>query len=99
MIPLSILFGFMGMAIFGVSANLMSLGAIDFGMIVDGSVVMIENSVHHLPRRDWPAILNDRIGPEADVRPGWPGMTNIKDETFPRTVQAALLGHRKVGGC
>ena len=47
MIPLSMLFGFIGMAIFGVSANLMSLGAIDFGMIVDGSVVMIENSVHH----------------------------------------------------
>jgi cobalt-zinc-cadmium resistance protein CzcA len=50
MIPLSILFGFIGMAIFGVSANLMSLGAIDFGMIVDGAVVMIENSVHHLER-------------------------------------------------
>src|SRR5579862_221286 len=48
MIPLSILFGFIGMAIFGVSANLMSLGALDFGMIVDGSVVMIENSVQHL---------------------------------------------------
>src|SRR5579862_2108189 len=48
MIPLSILFGFIGMAIFGVTANLMSLGAIDFGMIVDGSVVMIENSVHQL---------------------------------------------------
>jgi len=50
MIPLSILFGFIGMAIFGVTANLMSLGAIDFGMIVDGSVVMIENSVHHLEK-------------------------------------------------
>jgi cobalt-zinc-cadmium resistance protein CzcA len=50
MIPLSMLFGFIGMAIFGVSANLMSLGAIDFGMIVDGSVVMIENSVHQLER-------------------------------------------------
>src|ERR1700680_4035806 len=48
MIPLSMLFGFIGMAIFGVSANLMSLGAIDFGMIVDGSVGMIENSVHRL---------------------------------------------------
>ena len=48
MIPLSMLFGFIGMALFGVSANLMSLGAIDFGMIVDGSVVMIENSVHRL---------------------------------------------------
>ena len=50
MIPLAILFGFIGMAVFGVSANLMSLGAIDFGMIVDGSVVMIENSVHHIER-------------------------------------------------
>ena len=51
-IPLSMLFGFMGMAIFGVSANLMSLGAIDFGMIVDGSVVMMENSVRRLQRRE-----------------------------------------------
>jgi cobalt-zinc-cadmium resistance protein CzcA len=48
MIPLSMLFGFIGMAVFGISANLMSLGAIDFGMIVDGSVVMIENAVHSL---------------------------------------------------
>lgn len=50
MIPMSMLFGFIGMALFGVSANLMSLGAIDFGMIVDGSVVMIENSVHRLEK-------------------------------------------------
>ncbi len=50
-IPLSMLFGFMGMAIFGVSANLMSLGAIDFGMIVDGAVVMMENSVSRLQHR------------------------------------------------
>jgi heavy metal efflux system protein len=47
-IPLSMLFGFVGMAAFGVSANLMSLGAIDFGMIVDGAVVMMENSVRRL---------------------------------------------------
>src|SRR4051794_11950577 len=45
-IPLSLLFGFLGMAAFGVSANLMSLGAVDFGMIVDGAVVMVENFVH-----------------------------------------------------
>lgn len=51
-IPLSMLFGFMGMALFGVSANLMSLGAIDFGMIVDGSVVMMENSVRRLRRKE-----------------------------------------------
>jgi cobalt-zinc-cadmium resistance protein CzcA len=47
-IPLSLLFGFMGMKLFGISANLMSLGAIDFGTIVDGSVVMVENCIHHL---------------------------------------------------
>ncbi len=44
-IPLSMLCGFIGMRVFGVSANLMSLGAIDFGLIVDGAVVMMENFV------------------------------------------------------
>ncbi|MGE0360815.1 MAG: efflux RND transporter permease subunit [Vicinamibacterales bacterium] len=44
-IPLSMLIGFVGMRVFGVSANLMSLGAIDFGLIVDGAVVMMENFV------------------------------------------------------
>lgn len=47
-IPLSMLFAFIGMKEFGLAANLMSLGAIDFGMIVDGSVVMVENIVHKL---------------------------------------------------
>lgn len=47
-IPLSMMFGFAGMAIAGISANLMSLGAIDFGMVVDGAVVMMENSVRRL---------------------------------------------------
>lgn len=42
-IPLSMLFAFIGMVRAGVSGNLMSLGAIDFGLIVDGSVVMMEN--------------------------------------------------------
>src|SRR6201997_4768933 len=47
-IPLSLLFAFLGMDIFGISVNLMSLGAIDFGTIVDGSVVMVENCIHRL---------------------------------------------------
>src|ERR1700730_8772379 len=47
-IPFSMLISFLGMRLFGISANLMSLGAIDFGMIVDGAVVMMENSVHRL---------------------------------------------------
>ena len=61
MIPLSMLFGFIGMAIFGISANLMSLGAIDFGMIVDGSVVMIENCVHHLESSQEDRCLLDSV--------------------------------------
>ena len=44
-IPLAMLVGFIGMRLFGVSANLMSLGAIDFGLIVDGGVVMMENFI------------------------------------------------------
>ncbi len=47
-IPFSMLFAFIGMKEFGLAANLMSLGAIDFGMVVDGSVVMVENIVHKL---------------------------------------------------
>lgn len=47
-IPLSLLFSFMGMRELGITANIMSLGAIDFGMIVDGSIVMVENSLTRL---------------------------------------------------
>ena len=49
-IPLSMLFAFSGMLRFGISASLLSLGAIDFGMVVDSSVVMIENCVRHISR-------------------------------------------------
>jgi cobalt-zinc-cadmium resistance protein CzcA len=51
-IPLSMLFAFIGMEWLGISANLMSLGAIDFGMIVDGSVVMVENFERRLLHKD-----------------------------------------------
>ncbi|MCB0273566.1 MAG: efflux RND transporter permease subunit [Calditrichaeota bacterium] len=57
-IPLSMLFAFIGMREFGLAANLMSLGAIDFGMVVDGSVVMMENTIHRLQSdKDRPALL------------------------------------------
>lgn len=49
-IPLSLLFAFIGMRWAGLSANLMSLGAIDFGMIVDGSVVMMEQFARRIRR-------------------------------------------------
>ena len=47
-IPLSLLAAFFAMKRFGVTANLMSLGALDFGLIVDASVVMVENFVRRL---------------------------------------------------
>ncbi|WP_312766805.1 CusA/CzcA family heavy metal efflux RND transporter [Epilithonimonas sp.] len=50
-IPLSLLFALGMMNVFGVSANLMSLGAIDFGLIVDGAVIIVEATLHHLGLR------------------------------------------------
>ena len=47
-IPLSMLFTFTGMVTYKVSANLMSLGALDFGIIIDGAVVIVENCVRRL---------------------------------------------------
>ena len=47
-IPLSLLFALALMNLFGVSANLMSLGAIDFGLIVDGAVIIVEATLHFL---------------------------------------------------
>lgn len=44
-IPLSMLFAAICMRIFGVSGNLMSLGSLDFGLIVDGAVIVVENTV------------------------------------------------------
>jgi cobalt-zinc-cadmium resistance protein CzcA len=51
-IPLSMLFAFSGMLRFGIAASLLSLGAVDFGMIVDSSVVMVENCVRHIAHGD-----------------------------------------------
>ncbi|HRJ33884.1 MAG TPA: CusA/CzcA family heavy metal efflux RND transporter [Fimbriimonadaceae bacterium] len=47
-IPVAMLFAILGMQRFGISGNLMSLGAIDFGIIVDGAVIMVENCVRRL---------------------------------------------------
>jgi heavy metal efflux system protein len=49
-IPLAMLFAISMMNVFGISGNLMSLGAIDFGLIVDGAVIIVENVVHRISR-------------------------------------------------
>lgn len=56
-IPLSMLFALGMMQLFGVSANLMSLGAIDFGLIVDGAVIIVEATLHLLASKKFTAAL------------------------------------------
>ncbi|HET9135774.1 MAG TPA: CusA/CzcA family heavy metal efflux RND transporter, partial [Candidatus Kapabacteria bacterium] len=56
-IPLAMLFAISMMNLFGISGNLMSLGAIDFGLIVDGAVIIVESIVHRIT-------ISNRGGPE-----------------------------------
>jgi cobalt-zinc-cadmium resistance protein CzcA len=50
-IPLAMMIALIGMNYFGISANLMSLGAVDFGLIVDGAVIIVENTIRLLSKR------------------------------------------------
>ncbi|MCC6521172.1 MAG: efflux RND transporter permease subunit [Polyangiaceae bacterium] len=61
-IPLSMLFALIVMKLTGVSGNLMSLGAVDFGLLVDGAVIIVENSVRALSERQ--AALERPLTPE-----------------------------------
>jgi heavy metal efflux system protein len=60
-IPFALLLSFSGLTLIGVPANLLSLGAIDFGMIVDGTVVMVEHLVHRLASHGKTLTIQDRI--------------------------------------
>ena len=63
-IPLSMLITITGMVKTGVSANLMSLGALDFGLIVDGAVIIVENTVRRLAQAQQnrgPMVLKERL--------------------------------------
>ncbi len=51
-IPLALLFAFIMMNLFGVWANLMSLGALDFGILVDGAVIIVESMIYYLHRKN-----------------------------------------------
>jgi cobalt-zinc-cadmium resistance protein CzcA len=70
-IPLSMLLTFAGMARLKVSANLMSLGALDFGLIVDGAVIIVENCIRRLAEanhgRSEPLPLRERLDVVADA--------------------------------
>lgn len=66
-IPLSMLFAIIMMNIFGVSGNLMSLGALDFGLIVDGAVIIVEAVMHQLHSGKKFAALNRITQKEMDA--------------------------------
>lgn len=59
-IPLAMLFAVCLMNVFGVSGNLMSLGAIDFGLVVDGAVIIVEATLHHLGLRKSRNVLSQQ---------------------------------------
>ena len=62
-IPLSMLFAFSGMLQFGIAASLLSLGSIDFGLVVDSSVVMIENCVRKLAESPESRVESQSVSP------------------------------------
>jgi cobalt-zinc-cadmium resistance protein CzcA len=85
-IPLSMLLTFAGMARARISGNLMSLGALDFGLIVDGAVIIVENCIRRLAEagrgRSEPLPLRERLEVVADatsqvIRPSVFGVTII----------------------
>ncbi len=67
-IPLSLLFAFVCMQMTGIPANLLSLGALDFGIIVDGTLVMVEHIVHTLVERKREGLLRGRDSVVGAVR-------------------------------
>jgi len=64
-IPFSLLFASICLDLRHIPANLLSLGALDFGMVVDGAVVMVENIVRHLDQKNGVKTPNERIGEAA----------------------------------
>lgn len=65
-IPLAMLFAIIMMNLFGVSGNLMSLGALDFGLIVDGAVIIVEAVLHQIMKRKHdPKKINQLVGESA----------------------------------
>ncbi len=65
-IPLAMLFAIIMMNLFGVSGNLMSLGALDFGLIVDGAVIIVEAVLHQIMKRKHdPNKINQLVGESA----------------------------------
>lgn len=79
-IPLAMLFAFIMMRLFNVSANLMSLGAIDFGIVVDGSIVILEGILVHLYGRQFRGRTLSAEEMDTEVEKGASGV--VRSATF-----------------
>lgn len=79
-IPLAMLFAFIMMRIFNVTANLMSLGAIDFGIVVDGSIVIVEGILAHIYGKQFRGRTLSKKEMDAEVEKGASGV--VRSATF-----------------
>lgn len=79
-IPLAMLFAFILMRVFNVSANLMSLGAIDFGIVVDGSIVILEGVLAHLYGKNFKGRKLSHEEMDREVEKGTAGV--VRSATF-----------------
>ena len=79
-IPLALLFAFCGMVGTDTPANLISLGAVDFGIVVDSTVIMMENVFHHLGASGGKGSVRDRI------------LTAAKEVAGPMTFSTIIIG-------
>ncbi len=84
-IPLSLVFALSLMYVFGVDANLMSLGAIDFGIIIDGAVIIVEFIAFQLLRR-----RSELVGAEGHSRQIW--IDEITYESTNKMMRSAVFG-------
>lgn len=85
-IPLSMLFAIILMNLFGVGGNLMSLGAIDFGLIVDGSVIVVEAILHRFSHSKHFAAMNRLTQDQMDNEVGTSTGSMIKSAVFSQII-------------
>ena len=98
-IPLSMLLTFAGMARGRISGNLMSLGALDFGLIVDGAVIIVENCIRRLAEaahgRSEPLRLRERLDVVADATRQVIRPERLRSHDHPDRLRADPRAHRR----
>ena len=78
-IPLALLFSFIMMHIFGVWANLMSMGALDFGILIDGAVIIVESMIFYLHRKD---LIGTKISREKRDKLAYKSASKMMNSAF-----------------